>query len=184
MGTWRCVSLASWEASMCHCQLSPQPGTPSNQPQIPKTHRWENSKQQQALLPVVSLFISLQCITMASQGYKARVPYLHVCVSRVERRDERESLCSQSVQHLSPSWGCCDYLVEIATLSTQTKLTMANDPWTGIDSCRKCRQCSLHPEWIRYLHFVGPLSSLPNAHTHTYTHTQYHHHYMLPMWFI
>lgn len=78
-----------------------------------------------------------------------------------ERRDERERLCSESVQHLSPSWGCCDYLVEIATLSTQTKLTMANDPWTGIDSCRKCRQCSLHPEWIRYLHCIGPFPPCP-----------------------
>lgn len=63
-----------------------------------------------------------------------------------DRREERERLCSEGVWPLSPSWGCCDYLVEITTLSTRTKLTMANDPWTGIDSCRKCRQCSLHPE--------------------------------------
>lgn len=110
---------------------------------------------------------------MASQGNKASVPYLHLCVSSGGgkekghgRRDERERLCSMSVQHLSPSWGCCDYLVEFASQSTQTKLTMANDPWTGIDSCRKCRQCSLHPEWIRYLHCIGPPS--PYAPTHMY----------------
>lgn len=43
-------------------------------------------------------------------------------------------LCVLCAWHLPPSWGCCDYLVKIATLSTQTKLTMANDPLTDIDS--------------------------------------------------
>lgn len=111
---------------------------------------------------------------MASQGDKASVPPICTCVWATaeqgertwERRDERERLCALSAQHPSPSWGCCDYLVEIATLSTQTKSTMANDPWTGIDSCRKCRQCSLHPEWIRYLHCIGPCLHSP-THLHT-----------------
>lgn len=99
-------------------------------------------------------------------------------------REERQRFCSCSVQHLSPSWGCCDYLVEIATLSAQTKLTVANDPWTGIDSCRKCRQCSLHPEWIRYLHCICPLYPILETHTCTRKRTRTHQRHMLPMWFI
>lgn len=43
-------------------------------------------------------------------------------------------VCLPHLWHLSTSWGCCDYLVKIATLSTRTKLTMANDPLTGTES--------------------------------------------------
>lgn len=91
-----------------------------------------------------------------------------------EGHGERRRLCVLHAWHLFPSWGCCDYLVKIATLSTQTKLTMANDPLTGIDSWRKCQQCSLHPHWIRF----HPPS--PATHRHKYE----HHHHVLTIWFI
>ena len=176
---------------MCHCQLSLQPGSPPPPRSAPKfpnhTARKTVNSSEHFLQSSLLSFQAPHCITMASQGNKASVPQSAlVCEQRRsartwERRDERQRLCSASVRHLAPSWGCCDYSAEIASLSTRTKLTMANDPWTGMDSCRKCRQCSLHPEWIRYFHCIGP-----DTHTrHTCdTHRAHTHSHTLPMWFI
>lgn len=162
---------------MCHCQLSLQPGTPPDRSKFPKRTTRKTVNSSEHFFQWLLSFLACSALQWHHMGIR-QASLICTCAWEAEEeereggrtweeRNERQRLCSQSVQHLSPSWGCCDYLVEIATLSTQTKLTMANDPWTGIDSCRKCRQCSLHPEWIRYLHCIGPLPLLPDTHTHT-----------------
>lgn len=162
---------------MCHCQLSLQPRTPLISLKFPKrtARKTVNSSEyffQSSLLSFQD-WSALQCHHMGIR----QVSLICTCVWAAEegsrrtweRQDSRERLCSQGVQPQSPSWGCCDYLVEITTWRTWTKLTMANDPWTGIDSCSKCRQCSLHPEWIQNLHCIVPPP--PDSLTYTHSHT-------------
>lgn len=69
-------------------------------------------------------------------------------------------VCLPQLWYLSPSWGCCDYLVKIATLSTQTKLTMANDPLTVRESASSAVFAHIEFDTI-----------LPQPHPHTNTPT-------------
>lgn len=65
--------------------------------------------------------------------------------------------------HLSPSWGCCDYLVKIATVNTQAKLTMANDPLTGTESASSAVFAHIEFDTIH----PQPPTPIPHPHTNT-----------------
>jgi len=171
VGTLRRASPKSEEPPCVTVSSAISLELPSNRPEIPTAHCQENSKQQFSQSSPLS-FQACSVLQWHHMGIR-RASLIYTCVCEQWRRVELEEhervemrgrgFVLRVAKHLSPSWGCYDYLVEIATLSTQTKLSMANDPWTGIDSCRKCRQCSLHPEWIQYLNSIDFLP-------HTYHH--------------
>lgn len=139
-----CVSKGSgpWRIQHTSCEAKISTSNSLNQPQITTTVDGVRTFSQ-----LWHVFSRPQYITREHRGWRKCPPSALKLWQEVwcRRTWEGRRLCVLRARHLFPSWGCCDYLVKIAILSTQTKLTMANDPLTGIDSWRKCQRCSLHP---------------------------------------